>query len=142
MDSLSVLLIRTLVGLILGVAGAFVGMLFNGLLVPSPVAGDEVAFIVRMLVLAIGAATAGLMAWASLTETRIGTVLAVLAAIAAGTGGAIAAYYLGDAILDHPDLYILNKQLSQVVLFGAVLGANASNVTVAFLKFRARRGLY
>ena len=60
MESLSVLLVRIIVGLVLGLAGAFIGLIFNGMFVPSPGAGDELAFIVRMLVLGIGAAAGGL----------------------------------------------------------------------------------
>ncbi|NQW18364.1 MAG: hypothetical protein HQ478_12850 [Chloroflexi bacterium] len=142
MESLSVLLVRIVVGVILGLVGAFIGMLFNGLVVPSPAAGDELAFFVRMLVLGFGAAGGALLAWFSLTETRVGTALTVLAAALSGTVGALIAYFIGDAVLDHPDLYILNQRLTQVVIFGAVLGANASNSALGMYKFRGRRSSF
>ena len=52
---------------------------------------------------------------------------------AAGTGaepdqgglvGAVIAYFVGGHYIDHPDVYILNQQLTQTVIFGAAIGSN------------------
>ena len=129
--SRAILGVRVLVGLPIAAVTAFIGIL-----VPSPVAGDVLAFMVRMAVIGIFASTGGLIAWFNLFESKRGAVLVWIVAAAGGLLGALAGYYIGDRYIDHPDVYILNQRLSQAVLFGAALGANAMATLLAIAAAR------
>ena len=134
--SRAILGVRVLVGLPIAAVAAFIGSMFNGIFVPSPVAGDVLAFTVRMAVIGIFASTGGLIAWFNLFESKRGAVLVWIVAAAGGLLGALAGYYIGDRYIDHPDVYILNQRLSQAVLFGAALGANAMATLLAIAAAR------
>ena len=142
MESLSVLAVRLLVGMVLGLMGAFIGTILNSLIVPSPAAGDEMAFTVRLLVLGFATAIGGLLAWFNLTESLAGTALTVIATGLSGAAGALIAYLVGRAVIDHPDLFILNQRLSQVVILGAVLGANSFAGGLGLYRFKGRRSSF
>jgi hypothetical protein len=135
----AILGVRILVGLPLALVVAFIGTIFNGIIVPSPLAGDVLAFMVRLAVIGIFASTGALVAWFNLFESKRGAVLVWSVAGAGGLLGALAAYYIGDRYIDHPDVYILNQRLSQVVLLGAALGANAMATLLAIAASRLGR---
>ncbi|HIN14544.1 MAG TPA: hypothetical protein EYM69_02750, partial [Dehalococcoidia bacterium] len=82
--SRAILGVRVLVGLPIAAVAAFIGSIFNGILVPSPVAGDVLAFTVRMAVIGIFASTGGLIAWFNLFESKRGAVLVWIVAAAGG----------------------------------------------------------
>ena len=49
-SSIGALVIRLLVGVPIALVAGFAGNVVNGIVVPSPAAGDDVAFLVRMAV--------------------------------------------------------------------------------------------
>ncbi|MCH8228696.1 MAG: hypothetical protein IIA53_00035 [Chloroflexi bacterium] len=137
--SAAILAVRIIVGLPIGLVAGFVGNIFNSIAVPSPVPGDISAFLARMAVIGIFAATGGMIAWFNLFESKRGALLVWSVAAAGGVLGALAAYYIGDRYIDHPDVYILNQRLSQAVLFGAALGANVMSTVLAIATSRLAR---
>lgn len=135
----AILAVRIVVGLPIGVVAAFIGNIFNSIAVPSPVAGDASAFLARMAVIGIFAATGGLIGWFNLFESKRGAVFVWSVSAAGGLLGALAAYYIGVRVIDHPDVYILNQRLSQAILFGAAVGANFMATLLAIVTSRLGR---
>ena len=138
-SSLGVLVIRIMVGLPIGIVAGFIGNLSNGLLVPSPAAGDNVAFIIRMLVIGSATAAGGMVAWFNVYESKSGATRLWAVASIGGTVGAIIAYFIGDAYITPPDVYILNQRLVQVVILGAGIGANVLAVIMSVVSARLGR---
>jgi hypothetical protein len=137
-DLIGIVIIRILVGAPLGLVGGFIGNIFNGILVPSPAAGDFVAFLSRMIVFGIGASLGSLMSWFNLFESRRGVAIIVVVGTVGGVVGSMIAYYIGSSYIDHPDVYILNQRLTQTVILGTALGANLTLSGLAY--FLARTG--
>ncbi|MCH7982513.1 MAG: hypothetical protein IIC28_00925 [Chloroflexi bacterium] len=137
--SAAILAVRIIVGLPIGLVAGFVGNIFNSIAVPSPVPGDISAFLARMAVIGAFAATGAMIAWFNLFESKRGALLVWSVAVVGGVLGALAAYYIGDRYIDHPDVYILNQRLSQAVLFGAALGANVMSTVLAIATSRLAR---
>jgi len=123
-SSFGILAIRLAVGVPLGIVVAFVGNIFNGIIVPSPAAGDDFAFIFRMAVLGVSASTGGMVAWFNAFESKFGSIGLWAFGGFGGLVGAVIAYFVGGHYIDHPDVYILNQQLTQTVIFGAAIGSN------------------
>ena len=134
-----ILAVRIAVALPISRVAAFIGNIFNSILVPSPVAGEISAFLVRMAVMGFFAATGGMIAWFNLFESKRGALLVWSVAGVGGLLGALVAYYIGDRYIDHPDVYILNQRLSQAVLLGAAIGANALATILAIMASRTGR---
>lgn len=137
-DLIGIVVIRILVGAPLGLVGGFIGNIFNGIIVPSPAAGDFGAFFTRMVVFGIGASLGSLMSWFNLFESRRGVAIVILVGALGGLIGSIAAYHVGSRFLDHPDVYILSQRLTQTVILGSALGANVALSGLAY--FLARTG--
>jgi hypothetical protein len=114
----------------------FVGNIFNGILVPSPAAGDELAFFVRMLLLGISASTGGMVAWFNAIESKSGATAIWIIAALGGFTGALIAYYIGSTYIDHPDDYILNQRLTQTIILGAAVGSNVFATIVSAIRAR------
>ena len=119
-----VLAIRIVVGLPLAAVAAFFGSIFNGVLVPSPVAGSELAFITRITIVGVAASSGGMIAWFNLFESKSGGALVWVVGCIGGVTGAAVAYFIGKGLIDHPDVYIFGQHLSRVVLLGAAVGSN------------------
>ena len=107
-SSSAILAMRVVVGPPIAPVAAFIGNIFNGIVVPSPVAGDVSAFLARIAVIGIFASTGALIGWFNLFESKRGAAVVWSVAVVGGFGGALAAYYIGDRYIDHPDVYILN----------------------------------
>ena len=135
----AILAMRVVVGLPIALVAAFVGNIFNGIIVPSPVAGDILAFLARIAVIGTFASSGALIGWFNLFESKRGAALVWSVASAGGVLGALAAYYIGDRYIDHPDVYILNQRLSQAILLGAALGANIMATLLAITSSRLSR---
>ena len=138
-SSLGILVIRLAVGLPISMATGFVGNIFNGIFVPSPAAGDEYAFIARMLVLAIAVSTGGMVAWFNAIESKSGVMTIWIIAALGGFIGAVIAYFIGSAYIDHPDVYILNQRLIQMIMLGAAVGSNVLAATISIIRSRMPR---
>lgn len=123
-SSLGILVIRLAVGIPLALVAGFVGNIFNGIIVPSPAAGDEFAFLVRMCVLGFGAASGGMVAWFNAFESKFGVFGIWAFGAIGGLVGGVIAYFVGGAFIDHPDVYIMNQRLTQTVILGTALGSN------------------
>jgi hypothetical protein len=136
--SLGVMAVRVAVGLPIGLVAGFVGNILNSIVVPSPVAGDNVAFLVRVFVLGFAASTGGMVAWFNLLDSKIGGVVVWVIGGLGGLIGGLVGYYVGDAFIDHPDVYILNQRLTQVVIFGAAAGSNVFSVVFSIVSARSR----
>ncbi|MDG0868105.1 hypothetical protein [Candidatus Lucifugimonas marina] len=136
-SSFGILAIRLAVGVPLAIVVAFIGNIFNGIMVPSPAAGDDFAFIFRMMVLGVSASTGGMVAWFNAFESKFGGVGLWAFGGFGGLIGGIIAYFVGGHFIDHPDLYILNQQLTQTVIFGAAIGSNV--FAVAFSLYGSKR---
>ena len=119
-----VLTIRIVIGLPLAAVAAFFGNIFNGTLMPSPVAGSELAFITRITIVGIAASSGGMIAWFNLFESKSGSALVWVVGCIGGVAGATVAYFIGEGLIDHPDVFILGQHLSRVVLLGAAVGSN------------------
>lgn len=137
-DLLGIVVIRILVGAPLGLVGGFIGNIFNGIIVPSPAAGDFGAFISRVIVFGIGASLGSLMSWFNLFESRRGVATIIAVGTVGGAIGSMIAYYIGSSYIDHPDIYILSQRLTQTVILGSALGANLALTGLAY--FLARTG--
>jgi hypothetical protein len=137
-SSLGVLATRVAVGVPIALVAGFVGNMFNGMVIPSPTAGDDLAFFVRVLVIGFAASTGGMVAWFNLYESKSGGALVWAVGGVGGLIGAVVGYYTGAAFIDHPDVYILNQQLTQVVIIGSAIGASVSAVALSL--FSARSG--
>ena len=135
-SSLGILGIRLAVGLPISMVTGFVGNIFNGILVPSPAAGDELAFFVRMLLLGISASTGVMVAWFNAIESKSGATAIWIIAALGGLTGALIAYYIGSAYIDHPDVYILNQRLTQTIILGAAVGSNVFATIVSASRAR------
>ncbi len=135
----AILAVRLVVGLPIGMAAGFIGNIVNSIVVPSPVAGDISAFLARVAIIGIFASTGGMVAWFNLFESKRGAVLVWVVAALGGFGGAIAAYYVGDSVIENHDVYILNQRLTQTVILGAALGANALASLLALTASRLGR---
>lgn len=135
-SSLGMLGIRLAVGLPISMVAGFVGNILNGMFVPSPTAGDESAFLARMLVLGIAASTGGMVAWFNAIESKSGATAIWTTAALGGLLGAIIAYYIGSIYIDHPDVYILNQRLSQGIMLGAAVGSNVLAASVSIIRTR------
>lgn len=123
-SSFGILAIRMAVGVPIALVAGFVGNIFNGIIVPSPVAGDDLSFVVRMFVLGVAASTGGMVAWFNAFESKSGGVGIWGVGVIGGLVGGIIAYIVGREFIDHPDLYILNQQLTQTVIIGTAIGSN------------------
>lgn len=135
----AILAVRLVVGLPIGLAAGFIGNIVNGIVVPSPVAGDISAFLARMAVIGIFASTGGMIAWFNLFGSKRGAGLVWSVAAVGGLLGALAAYYIGDSVIENHDIYILSQRLSQAVLLGAALGANTAATLLAIVASRLGR---
>jgi hypothetical protein len=124
-SSFGILAIRLAVGVPISLVAGFVGNIFNGIIVPSPAAGDDLAFLFRMAVLGVAASTGGMVSWFNAFESKSGAFGIWAVGAIGGLIGAVVAYFVGDQYIVHPDVYILNQQLIQTVIFGAALGSNA-----------------
>lgn len=137
--SIAILVVRVVVGMPVGLVAGFVGNIFNSVVVPSPVAGDVSAFVARMVVIGMFTATGGMLAWFNLFESKRGALLVWSISGVGAVLGALAAYYIGTRVIDHPDVYILSLRLSQAVLLGAALGSNAAAALLAIVASRIDR---
>jgi hypothetical protein len=130
-SSLGVLAIRLAVGVPIALVVGFVGNMINGIVVPSPTAGDDLAFFVRTAIIGFAAASGGMIAWFNVFESKSGATFAWFTAGIGGLIGAVVAYFIGDAYIRHPDVYILNQQLTQVVIMGAAIGSNTFSAVLS-----------
>ena len=137
--SIGALVIRILVGVPIALVAGFAGNVVNGIVVPSPAAGDDFAFLVRMAVLGFAASTGGMIAWFNSLESRLGAFTIWFGAGIGGLLGAVVAYFIGDGFIDHPDVYILGQQLTQVVIFGGALGSNLGAAVISVASTRLGR---
>jgi len=135
-SSLGVLAIRLVVGLMIGLVAGYVGNMINGLVVPSPGAGDDIAFLVRMTVIGSVAAGGGMVAWFNAFDSKSGAASIWVVSAVGGLIGAVVGYFIGSSYIDHPDVYILNQRLTQVVILGSALGANAFAAIFTLLPVR------
>ncbi len=136
-SSIGILIVRLLVGTPISLVAGFVGNIFNGIIVPSPTAGDELAFLARVAVLGYAASAGGMIAWFNALESKTGTFVIWFIAGIGGLTGATIAYFIGSVYIEHVDVYILNQQLTQVVIMGAAIGSNVVASIVAVLSTRA-----
>ena len=136
--SFGLMAVRVAVALPIALVAGFVGNILNGMLVPSPVAGDNVAFIVRLAVLGFAASAGAMVAWFNLLDSKSGGVLVWVIGGVGGLVGGLVGYYIGDTFIDHPDVYILNQRLTQVVIMGAAVGANVFMVTLSIYSARSK----
>ena len=135
-SSLGILGIRLAVGIPISMVAGFVGNIINGIFVPSPIAGDEVAFLARMLVLGIAASTGGMVAWFNALESKSWAMGIWIIAAIGGLISAVLAYYFGSTYIDHPDVYILNQRLTQTIIIGAAIGSNVCAAGVSIIRSR------
>ena len=138
-SSIGALVIRLLVGVPIALVAGFAGNVVNGIVVPSPAAGDDVAFLVRMAVLGFAASTGGMIACFNSLESKLGAFLIWFISGIGGMLGAVSAYFIGDGYIDHPDVYILGQQLTQVVLFGGALVSNIAAGIISLASTRLQR---
>ena len=135
--SIGVLAVRVAVGLPIALVAGFVGNMINGMLIPSPGAGDELVFIVRTLVIGFAASTGGMVAWFNLYESRSGAALVWALGGVGGLIGAVIGYYVGDTYIKNHDVYILNQQLAQVVIIGSAIGSSVFAVVLSVVSSRS-----
>jgi len=107
--------------------------------VPTRSEGDIPAFLAPLIVTALFAATGGMIAWFNRFDSKRGTGLVWAVSMAGALLGAFLAYYLGERYIGPVDLHILNRRLTQVVLFGAAVGANVTAALVAIVASRLGR---
>ena len=131
-----VLTVRIIVGLPLALVAAYFGNIFNGVFVPSPVDGAELALTTRMTVIGIAASSGGMIAWFNLFESKNGGALVWIIGCIGGVAGAAVAYFIGEGLIDHPDAYILGKNISRVVLLGAAVGSHLAGTVLALVASR------
>ena len=138
-SSRAIVAVRILVGLPIGVVAAFIGSIFNNIAVPNWSAGNVPVFLVPLIVTGLFAASGGMIVWFNRFESRRGVALLWAASTAGGLLGAFIAYYFGDRYGPPIDLDDLHKWISQLVLLGASIGANALAALVAVLASRSGR---
>jgi hypothetical protein len=138
-SSLGVLAIRVAVGLPISLVVGFIGNIFNGIVVPSPAAGDELAFLIRTFVIGFAASTGGMVAWFNVFESKSGASLVWFTAGIGGLIGAVIAYFIGDSFIANNDLYIMNQQLTQTVIMGSAIGATAFAAILSLVSARIQK---
>lgn len=135
----AILAVRIVVGLPIGLLAGFIGGIFNNIVVPTRSEGDIPTFLAPLIVTALFAATGGMIAWFNRFDSKRGTGLVWAVSMAGALLGAFLAYYLGERYIGPVDLHILNRRLTQVVLFGAAVGANVTAALVAIVASRLGR---
>ncbi|HIF71642.1 MAG TPA: hypothetical protein EYQ61_03670 [Dehalococcoidia bacterium] len=135
--SVGVLVIRLMVGVPIALVAGFVGNMFNGIIIPSPAAGDDLAFFVRVLVIGFASSAGGMIAWFNVFGSKSGASLIWVVGGIGGLLGAVVGYYVGDAFIKNHDVYILNQQLTQVVIMGAAIGASVFAVVLSVIYGRS-----
>ncbi len=126
------LTVRFLTGAICGAAGAFVASLMNAALIPAGDADDIVAGAVRIVVIGLAAALTSQIGWIGVSETRRRSALIWIASSVVAALGVWVALIAASAVLQNPDLYRLNRDISGFGLFGGALASNFIPLAVAF----------
>ena len=129
--------VRLLAGLACAAIGAFFGALVIAMVVSSTATTDEIRGIARLSFVAIAAAAASRVGWYGTSETFGQSMRLFIASVLTGIAGSWLALAIGGAVLDHTDLYVLNRDISGAGFFGAVFACNLPSMI--FVTRLARR---
>jgi hypothetical protein len=78
-----------------------------------------------------------MVAWFNLYESRSGAALVWALGGVGGLIGAVIGYYVGHTYIEHHDVYILNQQLTQVVIIGSAIGSSVFAVVLSVVSSRS-----
>lgn len=137
-DNAVQLIVRTIVGTIFGIAGAFLGSLINAAVIPPTASDDVLLSMARISVIGAMAALIAQIGWIKIANSWIQSVLMWVGACISGTASTWLALTLASALLDNPDLYMLNRDIAGIGLLGGAVGCNL--VPLAIATCFARRG--
>ena len=130
--------IRLLAGLACAAIGAFFGALVIAMIVSSAETSDEIRGIARLSFVAITAAAASRVGWFGTSETFGQSMKLFVASVLTGITGSWIALTIGGAVLDHSDVYVLNRDISGAGFFGAVFACNLPSLIFATRLARRR----
>lgn len=137
-DTAVQLIVRTIVGTIFGVAGAFLGSLVNAALIPPTASDDVLLSIARISVIGVMAALIAQIGWIKIVDSWIQSMLMWIGAFMSSAICTWLALIIASALLDNPDLYMLNRDIAGIGLLGGAIGCNL--VPLAIAAYFARRG--
>lgn len=130
--------VRLLAGVVCAAIGAFFGALVIAMVVSSAETSDVVRAIARLSFVAIAAAAASRVGWFGTSETLGQSFKLFIASVLAGIAGSWVALTIGGAVLDHSDVYVLNRDISGAGFFGAVFACNLPSMIFAAKLARRR----
>ena len=118
-------------GVVFGYGGAFLGTLVNAAALPPNQLDELFVGVLRIVVIGVLAATVAYLGWIKVFTSRVRSLSAWLGGVAVGALGAWLALATGSAVLENPDLYMLNRDISGLGLLGAAVGCNVVPLVAA-----------